>query len=191
MSPHSNHLSQPSDGRTTLHLAVEHNRLNIVQLLLARNADIRAQDRWGCTALHVAAMKGHEESTKLLISYYTTSSSSLHDLPHILDSYGATPFHVAADSGLSTRIISILLSAGAAIDLRDTRAGFSPLHFAAQKGHESIVRILVDSGASVGMNARCGWNALHLAVQGGHDAVVAVLLERGAEVDGRTEAGSI
>ncbi|RDL38699.1 uncharacterized protein BP5553_03039 [Venustampulla echinocandica] len=359
ISPQPNHMSQPSDGRTTLHLAVEHNRLNIVQLLLARNADIRAQDRWGYTALHVAAIRGHEELTRSLLSCYSSSSSLsyhsdsrsqhadfidmtdatgytalhhaaenghsgvveilflaganpraqnntgatllhlaaagghggheavvaslflaaatssntrrssrdllkpgsnghlpspnknnndssnrnrsnscsssskqnsrapsphlnhtqsfhqhlnasttstsnhenntsapwsvslhptiLHDLPHIVDNSGATPLHAAAQSGLSPRIISILLSAGAAPDVPDASTGFSPLHYAAQKGHESIVRILVDSGANAGLKARCGWNALHLAVQGGHDAVVAMLLERGAEVNGRAE----
>lgn len=363
-------VSQSVDNRTTLHLAAEHNRINIVQLLLVRNADVRAQDRWGYTALHIAAMRGYDELTRLLLSSTcscsststssslstassppsaTTSDSvpqlsefievpdaggytalhhaaenghvgvveilfgaganprarngtgatplhlaasrgheavavclvmaattistpcavdaltpgssthsasshsksndsngnssgnnssnkssasvsptrsnfsqslnppstasgspssnesctnsvwspallqvqtppeSLHDLPHIRDNYGATPFHAAAESGLSPSIINILLSAGAVLDVLDTSTGFSPLHYAAQKGHESIVRILLDNGASVGMKATCGWTALHLAVQGGHDGVVSALLERGAEVDARTE----
>lgn len=49
-----------------LHHAVERGRLEVIQYLLKRGADIIRADNKGQTALDIAREKGHEEITMLL-----------------------------------------------------------------------------------------------------------------------------
>jgi ankyrin repeat protein len=44
--------------RTALHLAAQHGKENIVNLLLDLGANTSASDKLGCTALHAAAQYG-------------------------------------------------------------------------------------------------------------------------------------
>lgn len=62
----------------------------------------------------------------------------------------------------------------------------SGLHWAAAKGHEGLVRLLLDRGFCVDMRASThGTTALHYSAMNGHESVVRLLLERGAIVDVR------
>ena len=47
--------------------------------------------------------------------------------------------------------------------------------WAAEKGHEEVVRLLVEAGASAALQDRKGQTALALAEQGGHAEVAARL----------------
>ena len=63
----------------------------------------------------------------------------------------------------------------------------SPLSLAAQRGHTSIVELLLQSRCDVSQTASLGDSlnvtALHLAAQHGHSAVVNLLIEAGATVN--------
>ena len=76
-----------------------------------------------------------------------------------------------------------LLLAHAATDVNQARTddGTTPLFMACQKGHEGVVRRLVEKGAdwTVGMRDN-GWSPLFVASWAGKAAVVAELLERQA-----------
>jgi len=71
--------------------------------------------------------------------------------------------------------------------------GYSALHFAAQRGGQVMVQLLLDKGASANVKtltsspANCGHHAeltpLDLAVLNGHQAIVQLLLDRGADVN--------
>jgi ankyrin repeat protein len=54
------------------------------------------------------------------------------------------------------------------------------LELAARGGHDTVVRLLLDSGADFRHRRFTGETALDLAVQGRHAAVVQALLEKGA-----------
>jgi len=51
---------------TPLHSAVERGQADIVELLVAKGADVTAKDRQGRTALTIAERKGHTEIVELL-----------------------------------------------------------------------------------------------------------------------------
>ncbi|MFP3959317.1 MAG: ankyrin repeat domain-containing protein [Spirochaetaceae bacterium] len=59
----------------------------------------------------------------------------------------------------------------------------TPLHWAARRGHEQVVELLLERGANVDAQDALGRTPLHVAV--GHPAVVRLLLENGAAVDSR------
>ncbi|KAI0797567.1 L-asparaginase [Abortiporus biennis] len=61
---------------------------------------------------------------------------------------GRSPLHVAALNG-SFECVGVLLKAGALVHLRDN-LGHTALYYAARQGHESIVELLVTTGANLG-----------------------------------------
>ncbi|GFN85059.1 ankyrin repeat domain-containing protein 29 [Plakobranchus ocellatus] len=54
---------------------------------------------------------------------------------------------------------------------------------ACQKGHDSVVKALLEKNASVDTTEKDGCSALMLACQNGHDSVVKALLEKNVSVD--------
>ncbi|KAK3362198.1 heterokaryon incompatibility protein-domain-containing protein [Lasiosphaeria ovina] len=66
----------------------------------------------------------------------------------------------------------------------------APLSWAAAGGHEAVVRLLLEKGASIDLkDEHCGWTPLSWAAAGGHEAVVRLLLEKGVSVDLRDMDG--
>jgi ankyrin repeat protein len=60
--------------------------------------------------------------------------------------------------------------------------GKTALHRAAARGHETVVRLLLENGAGVDVQNKYGATALHRAAAHGHETVVRLLLENGAGV---------
>ncbi len=58
-----------------------------------------------------------------------------------------------------------------------TTDGWTPLHVACEKGHASVVRLLLERGADVNARDGKGRTALVLAGQQGHKDVVRLLVE--------------
>ncbi|KAF8934986.1 hypothetical protein BGZ58_005306, partial [Dissophora ornata] len=76
------------------------------------------------------------------------------------------------------------------IDNISSATGMNPLHFAASRGHDEIVRILIDqAGAVVDVQDREGETALLKASYSGCYPVVCFLLKRGANVHQRDKDG--
>jgi len=70
-------------------------------------------------------------------------------------------------------------------DSKDSH-GRMPLSYAAQKGHETVVKLLLQTGkVDVDSKDEDGRTPLSYAVEGGHEAVVRLLLDSGADVKRR------
>lgn len=80
----------------------------------------------------------------------------------------------AAQSG-HEEIVRILISHGAAVDLRNNH-GETALIIAASEGHKKVVRALIDARASVDMVDKDGESAMTYAVVNNHNDVVLELL---------------
>ena len=95
------------------------------------------------------------------------------------DSWGRSALHAAATNA-GSRCLPILLAAGCNADaLCGLRGeGRSPLHIAAEHGHEENVRELIQAGASLLLRDHLGLTAMDLAEKGRHDKCMAVSLPR-------------
>ena len=61
--------------------------------------------------------------------------------------------------------------------------GYTPLHFAAQKGHASVTTQLLEARCNVNLQLKDGCTPLHLAAEFGHEAVTKQLLAAHCNVD--------
>ena len=76
-------------------------------------------------------------------------------------------------------VVKALLRAGASLEARDS-LGFTPLDQAVGEGNSKIVKLLLDSGASVNGRTRNG-SPLHTACTYRHLEIVKLLMRYGGE----------
>ncbi|KAH0544335.1 hypothetical protein FGG08_001476 [Glutinoglossum americanum] len=63
------------------------------------------------------------------------------------------------------------------------------LPWAASKGHEAVVRLLIEKGAELDLKDEVGWAPLSWAAEKGHEATVKLLIEKGAKFDSKDRRG--
>ena len=88
---------------------------------------------------------------------------------------------VLAASNGPMAMCSLLLAAGVDVEERAPNTLFTPLHQAALRGHERIVKLLLSHKADVNSRSKTEATPLHLASQEGHLASVVALLQAGAD----------
>ena len=89
------------------------------------------------------------------------------------------PIHEAAKRGDLESVRQILKTNPGQLNTRDKRHGHTPLHWAAHRGHASVVRYLLEAGAACDALTREGHTPLLEAAHQGHLAVVEALLHHG------------
>ena len=100
---------------------------------------------------------------------------------NVTDSLGQTPVHFGAGSRNNTRILEILLDAGAEVPLLTIELE-TPLHYAARLGRRACVEFLLTHGCSRAINLTNieDETALDQAMESGNDTTVRLLEEHGA-----------
>jgi ankyrin repeat protein len=94
----------------------------------------------------------------------------------------ATLLHITSRYGLLSAVKEMLLEKCADVDCKD-KYDQTPLSYAAENGHETVVKLLLEKGANVNGKSQYGQTPLSYAAENGHEAVVKLLLEKGADVD--------
>jgi cytohesin len=152
--------AQDKNGQTALHVAVQSGSLNAIQQLLDHSADIQAQDKDGQTALHIAAQSGLFKAIQKLLNYDTRTQTETRE-------DGTVLYKVETGNNENGQINSV------------DNDGKTPLHLAAQAGHESVVRLLVRIGrvGSANLADNTGKTPLHLAAEAGYKPIIQLLLE--------------
>ncbi|MEX2218966.1 MAG: ankyrin repeat domain-containing protein [Phycisphaerales bacterium] len=177
-----------SSGETSLMLGAGQGQLNIVDVLLAAQADptIRAgalckypASRSGWTALMHAASSGNPDVIRRFLELGVEVGARGFD--------GWTALTAAAHQG-NAEVVQLLVEAGSDVQERVDVTVWpyelnkvTPLMLAARNGADGAVRVLLRAGAEVDASAEAGYTALAFAaLNGGHPNVVATLLEAGA-----------
>lgn len=154
-----------------LHRATILGYQDICELLIARGADVNAEDKHGNTPIHGAARLGHQDIVEYLLEYGANVNT--------LNVAGSTAVFDAAQQH-HLQVVEYLLSRGAEVNLTDEQ-GFTPLLRAFQKsGSDEIIRVLVAYGAEVNVRGHQGLSPLHIAVAQKNKNIVELLLAHGA-----------
>jgi ankyrin repeat protein len=189
-------------------------------MALQAGADVNhMHSRVGQSALHCAAINGHEALAQRLLGAGADIKAA--------DYEGNSCLHIAAAQG-SNEILRILLNAGAKVSAKN-QAGYTALQLAqnaqtidvlkgagakmpkfpndllkkndllieyAQKGATGGVLMALQAGADVNHKDEHGWTPLHLTARSGDGVhcwskseVAKVLLANGAQVNARTNDG--
>eukprot|EP00041_Stephanoeca_diplocostata_P019257 m.412441 g.412441 ORF g.412441 m.412441 type:complete len:744 (+) comp21256_c0_seq1:192-2423(+) len=125
------------DGDTALHIAANKGHADVVQVLLANEADPNTISRGGCTPLQWAAQYGHCDCLTQLLQSGADANAA--------DTIGGyTPLHYAVAYTGNEACVSQLLRHGADVYAKNTD-GATPLHDAAATGHVNYARLLLSS----------------------------------------------
>jgi len=167
-------------GRTPLILcARERGGPETIKVFLEGGADINAYDKFGSTALELAAWRGKKEVVDLLL-----------DAGVKIPSKGPHVFHLfsqAASQGLS-RLFGEIVKTGVDPTFRMQNGG-SLLHEAAAGGSAEIIAILIDKGLDINLKDNYGWTPLHYAARDGRVEAADGLIAKGADIQARTVMG--
>ena len=85
------------------------------------------------------------------------------------------------------KTVELLLCNFAMINM--CKNGFCPLNFASLRGHENIVKLLLNKSAAVNLCNEKGFCPLYVACENGHDSIVKLLLNYDADVNLCDEKG--
>jgi ankyrin repeat protein len=198
--------TNPPPKTRAFHTAVKNGHVETAQFLLARKADVNAKDglEMQRSALHLAAARGLDEMIRLLLDHGADlEAADLRDQTALCcaisaqqektvelllgrgancsfkNRMGESAVHFAAMTG-NIAIFRHLLNYGAALNARCSHG--TALHHAAEGGHKSLVRLLLDSGMHVDAKERFPYTPLILAVSKGHTDTASLLLSCGANV---------
>ncbi|KER26822.1 hypothetical protein T265_06030 [Opisthorchis viverrini] len=196
------------NGFTPLYMAAQENHLEVVKLLLSKEANPALTTDDGFTPLAVALQQGHDRIVALLLENDSRGKVCLPAL-HIAakkddvkaanlllnsdvnvdhqSASGFTPLHIAAHYG-NVNMTELLIARGANINFQ-AKNNITPLHVACKWGNHGVAERLIAAGAELDCRTRDGLTPLHCAARSGHDTVVHLLLSSNATVNAKTKSG--
>ena len=163
------------NGRTALHSAIYRRDVDLIRLLLDRNAMIDAHT--------IKNLANDPELLEVVL-----------EKPRRLPSAPLLAMLLKVERIPPRELIDFLSKSGADMNAHDKK-GYTALHIAVRRGDQALVEQLLECGADINcksfVNAfgHGGFAALHLAVLKGNGALVNLLLERGADINCKTTDG--
>ncbi|KAK1385238.1 MSP domain-containing protein [Heracleum sosnowskyi] len=180
-----------------LHEAAGMDRVDLLEVLCfsCLEIDLNSADKNGRTALHVAAIYGHLEVLRFLLSVGSD--------PDVADCKGWTPLHCASAEG-HMKAVELLLDCSRYVKYAVTKDGQTAYALAVKKGNSELYDMLhlgdvwhraatkgdVDAlksclaeGVEVNGKDQNGWTPLHRAAFKGRIESVKLLLSYGAKVN--------
>ena len=172
-------IKDGDDLATPLIIAARDGNLDFVKVFLRYEANIEARGTIeidgefieDCTALRVAAAKGHFDVVRLLIEQSAEVDGRT--------SNNSTPLRAAAVDG-HLDIVRCLVENGADVNARNN-FNSTPLMITCHSGQLDVASYLVKHGANINLQDDDGRSCLHYASKRGHVQVVCELLALGAK----------
>ncbi|KAK0647017.1 ankyrin repeat-containing domain protein, partial [Cercophora newfieldiana] len=167
---------------TPLVSAATNGHLEVVDLLLEKDADVNLPGQNKTSPIRAALQGGHSEVAELLIRdgrFYVSSNDW-------------TPLNSAAGQGF-LKVVRLLLQKGADLNKRDANE-CTALYLASANGHDKVVKRLLSEAErrkadpnelikSLEIAPASGVTPLIAAATEGHSQVVRLLLDKGTNLD--------
>lgn len=149
--------------------ALEFDQAEVVQNLLERGFDPNSPNPQGQPALMLAMQKSSNKVAEVLLNWKTTNLS-------ISNPQSETPLMLAAITN-QLAWAQKLIEKGADVN----KKGWTPLHYAATKGHIEMMRLLMENHAYLDAESPNGTTPLMMAAHYGTPMATKLLLEEGAD----------
>lgn len=168
-----------TNGVTCLMAAVICGSADVVRYLCQAGADTERKMSNGETALTLAASEGHAGVVRILCEAGANA--------HVVHE-GRTPLMIAADEGNLEVVRSLCTFPGADMTARVHR-GHTAFMWAAGRGHQAVVDVLMKAGAGTPSDTVNGRTAMMVASTTGRIETVRRLIKAGSEINKIGAAG--
>lgn len=158
---------------TPLLLAIKFKQTAAIQALLERHANPNIPDNFLLTPLHVSAIAGNGDITRLLIAHNAKVNTGIPSSKH-----GKTSLYIACEVN-HPEVIEVLLEHRADVNI-GTHHNISPLHISTIKLFFDTMRTLIEHKADVNARTKNKKSPLSLAISKNSLEAVQILLENGA-----------
>ena len=172
--------SDPQSNRTLLHLAATINSTDVLELLLRHFSCIDCVDNRGITPAFLAARQGLVDNLALLVKKGANVNRKTNTIIAIHKTKLRAALQQAKNDAYQVNVPHIEMPV---FQSKSKFINATMLHAAAQGGHISVVRFLLDNSAFISSLNGAHLTAIQLAAENGHLEVVKTLHEVGAVAD--------
>ena len=168
-------------GASPIHHISARDSEDLAMMLLSKGANINARDENGWTPLTLAALFNHHHMVTFLLHQGADCAAKNY-------TGGMAALHIAARKGHIEAARAILQSSPEALNDKSI-TGATPLHHAAEKNQPTVMRMLIDMGASIEAKDCGDLTPLHVAAMYDATEAASLLISRGADIaaiSGRT-----
>ena len=170
-----------NEGWTALHHSARSGSYDLVRYFSVMGNDIECKNNLGSNCLHIAALYGHLNLCKILINKHNFDM-------RVVDNNEWTALHYSAKKG-SYDLITYFADMGTQINCKNGN-GMNCLHIAAQNGHLSLCKKLIDEHKiDLHITDNLGSTALHHSAKNGSYELVLYLTNMGAKIDVKNSLG--
>ena len=149
--------------------ALTFDKPEVVEKLLVRGFDPNTPNEYGVPGLLVALQSESPKCAMVLAKHPQTQVN-------VQNKVSETPLMLAAINN-QLDLAKVLIERGADVN----RPGWSPLHYAATRGHRDMMRLLLDHDAYIDSESANGTTPLMMAAYSAPPLAVKLLLEEGAD----------
>mgnify|MGYP000535365496 CR=1 FL=1 len=157
--------------------AIHFDQVQEVQKLLRRGIDPNSPNEKGVPALLVALQSGSLKSAVLLAQEPQTRVE-------VSNPNNESALMMAALHN-QIEVATVLIERGAEVN----RKGWTPLHYAATRGHIAMMRLLLENSAYIDAESPNGTTPLMMAAMYGSPEAVKVLIQAGADLNIKNQLG--
>jgi ankyrin repeat protein len=187
------HGAVDSSGHNALSLAAKHGHVDTVRELLDSQR-MPLSPRWRTRTAVNPLFAAIEADQGAVVEFFAQRSDTAKIMrgPH-----GQTALSFACKHG-NLHAVKTLLGAKEALlgvkgvnpNVFDAITVKTPMCWAAEMGHEPVIRLLLGAHADVNLKTLDGWTPLHYAAKSGSEAVVKLLLQENANANATASDGA-